>query len=185
MKIPFPRLWPRALVAGILFAALAPAVTVPKLSFERVVASSERIVHGRVLRVWTAWDSERRFIWTHAEVAVDESLKGDGATLTLSAPGGTLDGMTMPIAGAARFTPGEELVAFAYRTGSGLWRLRGWGQGVYRVERGPGGLRVAAQIGEARLADTGAPAAAEAAPPADLDGFLDAVRARVAQEAGR
>jgi hypothetical protein len=175
------------IVAAILCGAAAlPAATAPHMPLETLVERSPRIVHGSVGRSWTAWDAERRFIWTHYEVHVSEALRGPSTRLVLSEPGGTVDGMTMHVPGAPRYGVGEEVVVFAYPTGIGLWRTRGLGQGKYSVSRRTGLPLVRAQgsgalplveRGAARLRSVAAPA------PASLDSLLDRVRGLLAEEA--
>lgn len=55
--------------------------------------------------------------------------------MTVSEPGGVVDGMEMQIEGAPRPRAGEEVVLFLYRVPNGMWRSRGLGQGRYRVSR--------------------------------------------------
>ena len=61
-----------------LFAASAWATSVPRLSLEQMVDSSERILHGRTVRSWSAWDADHRIIWTHYEIEVADTLKEIG-----------------------------------------------------------------------------------------------------------
>ena len=79
------------------------ATIVPRLSLEEMVARSETIVSGQVTRVWTAWDSPHRFIWTHTEILVTHVAKGNRIEkLVVSEPGGVVDGLGMQIAGIPR-----------------------------------------------------------------------------------
>jgi len=64
------------------------ATIVPRLSLEEMAARSETIVSGQVTRVWTAWDSPHRFIWTHTEILVSNVTKGNrSGKLVVSEPG--------------------------------------------------------------------------------------------------
>ena len=119
-------------VAGVLAAAYAAVA--PRVTAEELAAQSERIVHGAVTRSWTAWDSEHKYIWTHYEVAVAEILRGPiAATITVSEPGGSLDGVNMGTSGTLPFAVGEDTVLFLYRTPIGYWRTVGGPQGKYTV----------------------------------------------------
>ncbi|HYM10548.1 MAG TPA: hypothetical protein VEU62_07445 [Bryobacterales bacterium] len=121
----------------LLAAASLGATMTPRLSLEELVQRSELIVHGRVLRTWSAWDDAHQFIWTHSEIEITEALKGaPGSTIVVSEPGGIVDGVGMWIAGMARYQPGEEMVVFLYKTPIGYWRARGLGQGKFKVEEG-------------------------------------------------
>lgn len=137
------------LTGGPLFPA-----SVPELGLPALLAGSPRIVHGEVVRRWTAWDDDARYIWTHAEVRILEAVRGGTNRLVVSTPGGTIDGMTMHVPGATAFEEGEEVVVFAYPVPNGLWRLQGWSQGKYRVSETAGGgrlVRAAAGPGQGAL----------------------------------
>jgi hypothetical protein len=128
--------WPAAgRLAGILavYAAALQATTIPRLSLNELAQGSGLIVHGRVLRQWCGWDPEHRFIWTHSELAIREVLKGrPNTTITISEPGGTVNGLTMQVPGVVQFAAGEEVVVFLHDTPLHYWRVRGWTQGKYR-----------------------------------------------------
>lgn len=127
----------RLLLASAAAASAGRATLVPRLDFEALNAQADSIVHARVTRSWSEWDAERRFIWTHYELAVHEVLKGNAVrAMIVSEPGGALDGRTLRVAGAVRFRPGEELVLFLYRTPIGYMRTVGWGQGKFSVANG-------------------------------------------------
>jgi hypothetical protein len=121
-----------ALVAGFLVAA--NAAVVPRIAAEELAAQSERIVHGRVQRSWAAWDAGHKYIWTHYEIAVAEMVRGPhAATVTVSEPGGSLDGMNMRTSGTLPYAVGEDAVLFLYRTPIGYWRTVGGPQGKFTV----------------------------------------------------
>jgi hypothetical protein len=123
----------RALVLSLICAA-AQATLVPALSLEGLVDQSETIVHGRVTSAWTAWDSGHKYIWTHYRMEVLDPVRGNpGASVVVSEPGGSLDGVTMRISGAPDYAVGEEAIVFLYRTPIGYLRATGYGQGKYTV----------------------------------------------------
>jgi hypothetical protein len=181
------------LALALATAASAPATTVEELSFDEIVSTSSSIVHGKVVRARAAWDPERVAIWTHYEIQVEDALKGGARqVLTVSEPGGEIDGMHVQVAGAPRYELGEEVVVFAVGTPLGYLRTCGWGQGKFavRVSSGaPSGRQVRSALSGVKLVDS-APAAAKSDSPAQLDGadlaaFLARVRATVAAQAGR
>ncbi|MEX2263322.1 MAG: hypothetical protein WD696_15300 [Bryobacteraceae bacterium] len=119
---------------SLVFVTAAGAAVVPSLSLEQMVDRSEHIVHGRVLRSWSSWDQNRRFIWTHHQIRVTDRLAGpSSATVIASEPGGTVDGVSMRVSGAVPFSTGEEVVLFLYRTPLGYLRATGHAQGKYFV----------------------------------------------------
>jgi len=126
---------------GVALLALAPwlawATVVPRLTLEDLVDASDRVVQGRVVASWTAWDQNHRYIWTHYRIRVAEAMKGGGAAeIVISEPGGSLDGQTLLIADAVAYTPGEEVIVFTRRVPAGYLRTTGYGQGKYSVRNG-------------------------------------------------
>ncbi|MBI1353477.1 MAG: hypothetical protein GC160_03965 [Acidobacteria bacterium] len=100
------------------------------------------------------------------------------------------DGLEMHAPGAPRLRAGDEAVLFAYPTATGLWRLRGWSQGLRRIERDASGRALVrtAEPGVVGLEKVGPTAAASlprtvASEP--LEAFLTRVEALLAREAGR
>ena len=163
-------------VAGVLVASYAAVV--PRITAEELAAQSERIVHGEVVRSRVAWDSEHKYIWTHYEVAVAEMVRGPhAATITVSEPGGSVDGVNMRTSGTLPFTVGEDAVLFLYQTPIGYWRTVGGPQGKFivsaqgRVHTDSHGMALAEPAGGMR---PGTPLAAfEGIPVGD---FLASVR---------
>jgi hypothetical protein len=137
----------------ILLAFLMPflpstdAAVVPRVAFEQLVADSPRIVHARVLDSYVA--SSGQFLWTHYRLQVLDSMKGGlPAEVTVSEPGGTLNGLSMEVSGAVELQPTEEVVLFLYQTPIGYWRVRGLWQGKFEVTNSPTGKRVRTTVGD-------------------------------------
>ncbi len=127
----------RLLFLPFVVSALAHATLVPRMTLEQAVDDSVLIVQGTVVRTWSAWGDKRQFIWTHYELKVSDALKGLAArNIVISEPGGTVGNTGMQIAGAPRYSVGEEVVLFATRTPIGYLRTAGWGQGKYVVVDG-------------------------------------------------
>jgi len=173
-----------------LFPAAAAATLVPEVGFEALVSESEAIVHGTVVRSWTAWDSERTAIWTHYEIAVADWLKGRSRpTIRISEPGGSLDGVHTQIVGAPRYAIGEEVVVFADETPIGYLRTSGWSQGKFQVSsRGAAAQKIVSSV------STGATIVNGAGKPqtplrqfnqTELSGFMNRIRRQVAAGAQR
>lgn len=120
------------------FLLLTPAgrgTSIARLSLEETIVRADAIVDGDVVRNWCGWDSAHRFIWTHTEIAVRDRWKGvSGPTVTVSEPGGEAEGVGMAIAGMVRYTPGERVVVFLYRTPIGYMRTVGLAQGKLQVD---------------------------------------------------
>src|SRR6476619_5759348 len=106
----------RRLFISFLLPLLCLGTSVARLSLEETTARAQWILDGDVVRNWCDWDSGHRFIWTHTEISVRERWKGSaGRTVTVSEPGGVVNGVGMAIAGMVRYAPGERVVVFLYR----------------------------------------------------------------------
>ena len=124
----------RSFFLFLVAACIATATQIPQISFEQVIHQSDQIVTGRVLRSWVAWGPSHEFLWTHYEVQVESVVKGQPATtVTISEPGGMLNGRAMDIAGAVHYEPGEHVMLFLNKTPVGYSRTVGWSQGKYRI----------------------------------------------------
>jgi hypothetical protein len=174
-----------AAAVALLWAGPARATLVPEVGFETLVAESEAIVHGTVVRSWAAWDDQRAAIWTHYEIRVSDWLKGSRATsIQISEPGGSLDGMHTQIIGAPRYAVGEEVVVFADKTPIGYLRTCGWSQGKFLVSSQSDAARkiVAPVSSGARIvnADRQLETPLSSFRAAQLDGFMSRIRREVA-----
>jgi hypothetical protein len=117
-----------------LICLTAQATLVPALSLEGLIDRSEIIAQGRVASSWPAWDGGHKYIWTHYRIDVLDPIRGNpGASVVVSEPGGSLDGVSMSISGAPGYALGEEAIVFLYRTPIGYLRATGFGQGKYTV----------------------------------------------------
>jgi hypothetical protein len=171
----------RRFLASLVLPLVSFATSIVQVSLEDAVHQAVWIVSGDVVRNWCAWDSGHRFIWTHTEIAVREQWKGEAAsTVTVSEPGGIVDGKGMAIAGMVRYVPGEHVVVFLYRTKIGFIRTVGLAQGKLLIDRadvvhpGPVGALTVSPIG-AKPAGTSI---------GELEGHsLSAVRARITSTA--
>jgi len=119
----------------LLSASLsASGAQIPRLTLEDLLNRSQYIVHGRVSRTWAEWDRSHKYIWTHHEVEVVDVLRGVVAgQVTVSEPGGSLEGVHQSFSGALAYRPGEEVVLFLYRTPVGFLRVAGGCQGKFTV----------------------------------------------------
>jgi hypothetical protein len=124
-------------IAGIVLGgSRLQAAIFPRLTAEELTAQSELIIEGNIIRSWAAWDTEHKYIWTHYEVTVTDRLRGStGAAITVSEPGGSLDGVHQQVSGAVLYSPGETAVVFLYQTPIGYWRSVGGPQGKFTVDR--------------------------------------------------
>ena len=126
-------------ISSLLACLAVQAAVVPALSLEQVIDQSEVIVHGRVARSWSAWDSAHKYIWTHHLIEVIDRVRGaEVRSIVASEPGGELNGVGMSFSGSIAYAVGEETIVFLYRTPIGYLRATGNGQGKYTITSGKG-----------------------------------------------
>ena len=135
-----------ALALGMLaaLAGTARAATVLRLTFEELTARSDAVVRGRVVSSTPKLDSQKGRITTFTEVEVTESVKGAPAKkVTVRQPGGEVGGIGQSVAGAARFTPGEEVVLFLQRAPdeASVFQVLSMSAGKVRLEKKRSELR--------------------------------------------
>ena len=136
--------WTRtlALSGALAVPALAPrdatATTFMKTTLEQRVEMADVIVRGTVAEVWTERD-DQGVIWTRAQIEVSDVLKGDSdlETVVVDQIGGEWAGMHMAMAGASRYSPGEEIVVMLDELDSGYMAPVGMFQGKYTVTMDP------------------------------------------------
>jgi len=120
----------------LLAAAVADASQVIHLDTRGLTRESSDIVIGRVGEQHAHWNTAHTMIVTDVTILVDQSLKGGSATsLTLSQVGGEVDGMRYNVEGSPRFSPGEEVLVFAWRDAMGRPQVDGLGQGKFEILR--------------------------------------------------
>lgn len=120
---------------ALLLPLACLGTSIVRVSLDEAVSRAEWIVSGDVVRNWCGWDNGHRFIWTFTEIAVREKWKGAiGSTVTVAEPGGTVDNVKLAVNGMVRYSPGEHVVVFLYRTPIGLIRTVGLTQGKLLVD---------------------------------------------------
>ncbi|MDP9053357.1 MAG: hypothetical protein M3N93_03520 [Acidobacteriota bacterium] len=130
------RIFKQLLFTSLLSLAQLGATTVSALNFEELTDRSEVVVHGQVTRVWSDWDSEHKYIWTHYEIAVDSAPKGaPGATVVVSEPGGVVGDVAISVSGVVSYATGEQVAVFLQRMPNGYLRTTGWNQGKFAVDK--------------------------------------------------
>ena len=180
---------------GALALPLAHATVMVAVPLEELVATSDAIVHARVVSSGSRMVLGERGTGemtphTLTELLVVEWLAGtdvdgDATTVTVDEIGGTYPGGGMIVAGTPAFHPGEEVVVFLSRA-DGRWRTRGMVQGLFVVRPAvPGAetmvVRDTSDVGFARW--DGGPMTVEHGGREEmaLDAFLAWIRDTVSQ----
>jgi hypothetical protein len=160
----------RLLLFGFIALLPGTAETLPRLSFSKLLEDSSAVVHGRVVRHWTAWDANHEFIWTHYELRPTEILRGRRVgSYTISEPGGIIGEIGLNVSGSVPFTDGEEVVAFLHQVPNGFLRVTGGTQGKLLVVNTVAGKSV-----------SGAPHLLRST---DMEHLKSAIRSELRQEA--
>ncbi len=181
------RALPPALLLLAALATRAGATQVVRSTPEELARGADLVLRGRVESVRPLWNDAHTRILTEVAVSVDQSFKGRGSGLVrVVQMGGQLDGVRMTVAGALAWRPGEDVLLMLERSLPDRYRVAGFTQGKYTIERDPAtGVEVARAAGLAGAEPAGG-VATQAASPARLP--LDDLLARLApaiEEGGR
>jgi hypothetical protein len=132
----------RALIAAAVPLLLLCLLTVPvqalmvPLDAAALARGADEIVRGEIIDVHADWNADHTQIETTASVRVTGRAKGRGTdTLTLSVPGGTLDGVTQWVEDEPVLVEGAEAFIFV-RHGPKGNHVYGGPQGVVPVHQG-------------------------------------------------
>lgn len=138
------RKWPWAALLVLVLAAPAGASTFLAMSQDEMVAQSDAVVVGTVLKVESFRDVSGRVILSQAAVRVEETVVGDAPSVVLVETfGGTVDGYTVIAHGFPEFRVDDRLVLFLQNDADGLARVVGYRLGEYRLVRNRAGVDIA------------------------------------------
>jgi hypothetical protein len=103
-----------ALCAAVLMlGAVATATVIVPMTVEELTAHSSKVIEGRAMATWSAWDSNHRVILTYTRFNVTKSLKGDtGNEIVVMQLGGTDGQLTQKVSGVRHFVVGENAMLF-------------------------------------------------------------------------
>lgn len=123
------------LLALVALPPLANATLIDAASIEEMTVRSDAVLHAIVRRVET--ESVDDGVQTLVELEVMSTWHGEAPTrLLLEAFGGRQGDIATIVAGADRYTIGDEVVVFAQRVPSGAWRSLALAWGAFRIEDG-------------------------------------------------
>jgi hypothetical protein len=161
-----------ALLALLALGGSAAATQVVPMSADDLARDASLVVRGQVTGVRSYWNDAHTRILTEAAVTVSSPYKGAApASVRVVQMGGVVDNVRMTVAGSLEWTAGEDVLLFLQPSLPGRWRVAGFTQGKYTIERDPAGVEYAVSAG---IAGTGTAAEKAAAAPArlPLDRFL-------------
>ncbi len=100
-----------AALLSVFVVNAAMALTVEKVSLQRMTQDSRLVVHGKILSSYSQWEGNN--IFTYTTVRVVESLKGDASqTVIVKQVGGTVGEQTSEITGTPKLVRNEEVILF-------------------------------------------------------------------------
>jgi hypothetical protein len=138
----------RFLWVGLFALALAVAIPAGASTFVgmtqgEMLAESEAVVQGKVLKINSFWSPSGRLIVTEAMIQVEETIVGSAPTvLTVRTAGGLVDGFVVEAHGFPKFAVGERLVLFV-RNAQAEAEVVGYRQGQFRISQDTSGAEIA------------------------------------------
>lgn len=119
-------------VVAVCVAAL-PGSTLQRLSLNDMIQKSTMIVRGTI-QPGSSAAQRGAMIYTHFQLSVTTAYKGTpGQSIDVAVPGGVLNGIQQPVAGAPTLASGQDCVFFLWTSKSGLTQVIGLSQGLFRV----------------------------------------------------
>jgi hypothetical protein len=128
----------RKLIILAIAGACLPASTLQQLSLNDMIQKSTLIVRGTI-QPGTGPVMRGSIIYTHYQLSVTTSFKGTPQSfapqqlIDVAVPGGVLNGMQQPVAGAPTFSMGQDYVLFLWTSKTGLTQVIGLSQGLFNV----------------------------------------------------
>ena len=130
--------WP-ALLSLFLLTGLSQDLKAQgrAMSTADLVRQSDVVAVGKVQAMKSEWSSDKSRIYTRVTLGVDEYIKGEGAgsSITILTPGGEIDGVGEIYSHMPVFHNNEDVVVFAAKDKSGVYRVTGGSQGKVLVEK--------------------------------------------------
>ena len=107
------------------------------LSTESLVQGADVIVVGKVTAMNSKWSNDRSRIYTRVTISVDQQIKGATSEnfVTITIPGGEVDGIGEVYSHTAKFTENEEVVVFAGKDRQGNLSVIGGDEGKTTVRK--------------------------------------------------
>jgi hypothetical protein len=168
-----------SVAAGCLVSM--PGSTLQRLSLSDMIQKSSMIVRGTI-QPGTSAAFRGPMIYTHYQLSVTAAYKGTpGSSIDVAVPGGALNGIQQPVAGAPTLTAGQDYVLFLWTSKSGLTQVIGLSQGLFNVTTNAQGQAIVSRgAASATMLDSSGQAVADSnlqMPLAQLVGKIQSVLA--------
>ena len=151
-----------------------------------LIANSEAVVQGTVLKVNSFWDPSGRMVMTEALVRVEDTIIGQAPSIVrVQTFGGNVDGFIVEAAGFPEFKAGERMILFLSPEKQGIAKVAGYQFGQFHIRRDKAGVEFAVSAIDAGVNVVTKDGRPFARPQAvRLDTFKDQVR-ETARRSGR
>ncbi len=173
----------RLIFAAVLASCLTflSGSTLQRLSLNDMIQKSTVIVRATV-QPGAAAALRGSLIYTHYQLSITTVFKGSpGRSMDVAVPGGALNGLQQPVAGAPVLAPGQDYVFFLWTSKTGLTQVIGLSQGLFTVTtNAQGQLTVSRGAASATMLDSYGQAVADSnlqMPLAQMIGKIQAVLA--------
>jgi len=124
-------------VAAIL-AGAAQSTQIIYRSPKQMGDEASLVVSGKVSGVRSYWNDKQTKIFTETTIQIDEAYKGDAAsTVRIIQMGGVVGTVRMHVHGALTWRTGEDVLLFLDSHDANRYRVFGFSQGKFGVERDP------------------------------------------------
>lgn len=130
-----------ACLALLVMASHTPLVRATQVEYvspRQMGEESAVVVRGTVASVRSFWNEARTKVLTETVIQVDETYKGEAAgAVSVLQLGGVVGHMRVHVHGALTWRRGEEVLLFLDRMEGTSYRVAGFSQGKFLVERDP------------------------------------------------
>lgn len=127
------------LIGGVILCGLVPGLLLCQehdVQADALAKKAEVVAVGKVTGLKAEWDQNKSRIVTRVTMAVGEYLKGGaGSVMTITSPGGEVDGVGEWYSHTARFTKDEDVVVFAEKDAKGNFRVSGGQEGKISIKK--------------------------------------------------
>jgi hypothetical protein len=126
------------LFVAAIFAGIAQSTQIIHRSPKQMGDEASMVVSGKVSGVRSYWNDKQTKIFTETTVQVDQAYKGEAApTVRIIQMGGVVGTVRMHVHGALAWRSGEEVLLFLDSYDADKYRVSGFSQGKFGVERDP------------------------------------------------
>jgi hypothetical protein len=105
-----------------------------KVPLEQLSISSPTIIRGTVLRKWSDYEADGKYIVTFITFRVSEKVKGEPKdTVTVVVPGGAVGNLGLEVSHTPKFRIGEDVIVFISDDYRGRATVTEWRQGKISI----------------------------------------------------